>query len=49
MSDIIFRVKICGIREHLTEVFSMMDLIFVAATVAFFGLCILYTYACERL
>ena len=28
---------------------TMMDLILVAATVAFFGLCLVYTRACDRL
>jgi hypothetical protein len=28
---------------------SMTDLVFVAAIIAFFAVCILYTYACGRL
>ncbi|WP_274598244.1 hypothetical protein [Rhizobium sp. CFBP 8752] len=28
---------------------TMMDLILVAATVGFFGLCLVYTRACDRL
>ena len=29
--------------------FLMMDVIFIGATVAFFAICIVYTYACGRL
>lgn len=28
---------------------GMADLIFVGVTVAFFAVCVLYTYACDRL
>jgi hypothetical protein len=33
-----------GLKE--TE---MMDLVFIGATIGFFALCVLYTYACGRL